>query len=215
MNEEVWRPRSRQSFPSRAGQHPLVGSVPCPALGEHPLKAEMQREGGDAQSFLLLVTSGSAEISRGCSLRKVKVPLGEHWRCWFMDCRAKIISHTTLAESLIPCMPCGEAELLPCPASWILQAPQDVPRVCSSLPKLVRVGVLLLCGELSEKLQPDRPHLFTLGFFTSHFLSLSELKGRFPSSQSDLHTSSTTRPEQEQSRALWGGSRAVWDVGRL
>lgn len=38
---------------------------------------------------------------------------------WSMDCRAKIISRTTLAESLIPCMPCGEAELLPCPASWV------------------------------------------------------------------------------------------------
>lgn len=36
-----------------------------------------------------------------------------------MDCRAKIFSHTTLAESLIPCMPCGEAELLPCPVSWV------------------------------------------------------------------------------------------------
>lgn len=40
-NRDVWRPRSRQSllvFPSRVGQHPLVGSLPWLALRKHPLK---------------------------------------------------------------------------------------------------------------------------------------------------------------------------------
>lgn len=54
VNRGVWRPQSRQSllvFPSRVGQHPLVGSPPWPALCKHPLKTHMPRGDEDVQPF--------------------------------------------------------------------------------------------------------------------------------------------------------------------